>query len=73
MHTSILAYLMALPDSELHRALEATSEEEIESLRVYLGLYEDSLALEEAHAGLTQFPSLVEDAIRLGQRVDMYL
>ncbi len=69
MHTSILTYLVTLPDNELHAALEKAPEEELSSLRAYLGLQEQDIA----EPGLTQFPSLVEDALRLGERVDMYL
>ena len=69
MHTSILTYLVTLPDNELHAALEKAPEEELSSLRAYLGLQEQDFA----EPGLTQFPSLVGDALRLGERVDMYL
>ena len=69
MHTSILTYFVTLPDEELYSALEKAPEAELASLRVYLGLQ----GRDFAEPGLTQFPSLAEDALRFGRRVGMYL
>ena len=69
MHTSILTYFVTLPDDELHTALERAPGAELASLRAYLGFPERDFA----EPGLTQFPLLAEEALRLGQRVGMYL